>query len=99
LNYLFKERISRLTEDQLRTIVNEMVVRHPGYVFDILDSQNTTPNGGHHPPEGSTSPEWCTCSYCRDMPSEAERHCCGRNPENCYSQIAVCINFYIFFLQ
>lgn len=33
-----------------------MVVRHPEYVFDILDSQNATPSGGHHPPEGSTSP-------------------------------------------
>ena len=40
--YLFKERISILTEDQLRTIVNEMVVWHPGYVFDILESEYDT---------------------------------------------------------
>ncbi|KAG5282112.1 hypothetical protein AALO_G00052340 [Alosa alosa] len=28
---------------------------------------------------------WCTCTHCRDMPTNQERKCCGQNPATCVS--------------
>ncbi|KAH3704768.1 hypothetical protein DPMN_079829 [Dreissena polymorpha] len=39
------------------------------------------------PPEGAESPDWCVCvcEKCREMPTQAERICCEKEPRHCFS--------------
>ena len=39
-------------------------------------------------------PDWCTCTYCREMP-EGEKVCCKENSERCHSRMPVNIIFFI----
>jgi hypothetical protein len=39
-------------------------------------------------------PDWCTCSYCREM-LEGEKVCCKENSERCHSRMPVNIIFSI----
>lgn len=86
---LFQDRISRLSDCDLRGLVVDIASQHPEFVFDVLDRDNRQ-DGGHHPPPDGPTPAWCTCTYCREMPTEAERRCCGRTRPNCYSRLPVC---------
>ncbi|KAI8493044.1 hypothetical protein Bbelb_290480 [Branchiostoma belcheri] len=36
---------------------------------------------------GSGAPEWCTCSRCQDMPTDAEKLCCQGHPNSCISRL------------
>jgi len=39
-------------------------------------------------------PDWCTCTYCREM-AEGEKVCCKENSERCHSRMPVNIIFFI----
>jgi hypothetical protein len=39
-----------------------------------------------HPSPQPGQPDWCTCTYCREMP-EGEKVCCKENSERCHSRI------------
>lgn len=57
-------------------------------MFDILEAgSRTRVQQGYHPSPDQGSPNWCSCRNCREMPTEAERLCCGQLPENCFSRI------------
>ena len=38
-------------------------------------------------------PDWCTCTYCREMP-EGEKVCCKENSEKCHSRMHVNVFFF-----
>ncbi|XP_052713883.1 uncharacterized protein LOC128187492 [Crassostrea angulata] len=85
-NRQLQDRISRLSDCDLRGLVVNIASQHPEFVFDVLDRDDGQ-HGGHHPPPDGPTPAWCTCTYCREMPMEAERRCCGRTRPNCYSRL------------
>ena len=39
-----------------------------------------------HPAPQPGQPDWCTCSYCREM-LEGEKVCCKENSERCHSRM------------
>jgi hypothetical protein len=47
-----------------------------------------------HPAPQPGPPDWCTCTYCREMP-EGEKVCCKENSEKCHSRMPVNIFFFI----
>lgn len=54
-------------------------------MFDALDFLEPDPIP-ETPAHGQ--PQWCTCTNCREMPTDLERKCCRQRPENCVSQSA-----------
>ena len=72
--------------EQLRDLVVEMINAHPGLVFNILEPADQQP-GGYHPQPGDNLPDWCVCTKCRQMPTEAEKVCCRR--QDCVSLLPV----------
>ncbi|XP_071147128.1 uncharacterized protein [Mytilus edulis] len=94
-NRKMEERIDRMSEESAKDYLRRFVKDHPSYAFDVIDHDDTQ-HGGHHPPQDSPSPDWCTCTYCREMPTEAERRCCGRASQNCYSRLP---DFYLIVLD
>jgi hypothetical protein len=46
-----------------------------------------------HPAPQPGPPDWCTCTYCREMP-EGEKVCCKENSEKCHSRMPV--NIFVF---
>lgn len=72
--------------ESLRKTLALVCKREPSLLLDILDSpQDTNPAQEHM----TTAPSWCTCSFCREMPTIQENVCCGKTPQNCHSQLAV----------
>ncbi|XP_072167445.1 uncharacterized protein [Diadema setosum] len=75
-----KEEISKMTKAEMEDLLLKTAERRPGLVFDLL----------HHPPPQQQPPSdvpWCTCGNCHEMPSDAERLCCGaRSKEECLSR-------------
>lgn len=72
--------------ESLRKTLALVCKREPSLLLDILDSpQDTNPAQEHM----TTAPSWCTCSFCREMPTMQENVCCGKTPQNCHSQLAV----------
>jgi hypothetical protein len=45
-----------------------------------------------HPSPQPGQPDWCTCTYCREM-LEGEKVCCKENSERCHSRMPVNIIF------
>jgi hypothetical protein len=64
--------------------------KQPSLMLDILD---TADSGGPEQPgsEGRAVPSWCICTYCRDMPTDREKLCCGKSRLNCQSRLPVSI--------
>ena len=73
--------------DRLRQLCLSMVERHPALVFDILRPQQQQPGGYHPQPSGTNPPTWCVCTKCREMPTQMEKQCCGK--ERCITLLAV----------
>ena len=72
-----------MSEEDAKETLYQALERKPGIVFDILD--RISGPGGYHPQPGETTPQWCCCTHCREMPSMVERVCCGYIPEYCIS--------------
>ena len=64
----------------------ELMEVQPHVVFHVLDKahEKQIPTS---PKPSSTSPNWCTCGNCREMPTENERKCCEKLPQNCWSTL------------
>lgn len=71
--------------ESLRKTLALVCKREPSLLLDILDSSQDTNPTQHM----TTAPSWCTCSFCRTMPTMQENVCCGKTPQNCHSQLAV----------
>ncbi|XP_077869143.1 uncharacterized protein LOC144360125 [Saccoglossus kowalevskii] len=65
-------------------ILMQMVDNQPSLVFNLVEERSAQ-LGGHHPSSSTNNPEWCICRNCRQMPTQAERRCCRRQPESCIS--------------
>lgn len=76
--------IEEMSNEERRDLLLRTARTHPSLFLDVLDSN---PHGGYHPQPGGNSPDWCTCQKCREMPTEAERLCCRRPPNNCQSDL------------
>ena len=59
-----------MTQEDIRAIITEMSRVQPSLLLHILDPCNRQPR-----PEGSFQgqPSWCSCYYCREMPTDQER--------------------------
>ncbi|MEW8548731.1 MAG: hypothetical protein AB2693_34955 [Candidatus Thiodiazotropha sp.] len=88
--------ITGLPESEVREVLAEAVEKDPNLFFEILDRRNRqTPEESPEPqPSGSGSPEWCICTFCRDMPTEEEKVCCGKQPALCLSRLAVSLSYH-----
>lgn len=82
-----KELVASLEGERAKEILCLAVDRQPGLILDILDRVEPAQPGGFHPRPGGSSPPWCSCNRCRDMPTVEERVCCGYMPEYCLSQL------------
>ena len=89
INYIFfQAEVDSMSVNELRHLCLSMVERHPAVVFDILRPQQQQP-GGYHPPPGANVPDWCTCQKCREIPTQIEKQCCGK--EHCISLLPVSV--------
>ncbi|XP_061167593.1 P2X purinoceptor 7-like [Saccostrea echinata] len=87
-NIQLQERIHNMPEDSLRDLMFQLCQRNPSLVFDVLEESSRAQGGGHHSPARvQGQPDWCTCSYCREMPTQVERVCCGQTEQNCFSRL------------
>ena len=77
-------RIWEIQDLQLLIKAGEL---HPSLLIHIID--RPAPQGGIHPQPSAEMPDWCTCLKCRDMPTQAERICCGRPANQCQSLLPV----------
>ena len=79
-----------MSETELRHLLESILLREPGMVFDVIESGSSL-NPGPSPPSPSFNPldGWCTCGHCRDMPTDIERKCCGLIAPACISIIPV----------
>ncbi|XP_013391824.1 P2X purinoceptor 7-like [Lingula anatina] len=81
-----RNAISKMDVAQLRDICLSMAEKHPSLVFDLLQPPVPQP-GGYHPQPDVASPSWCVCQKCREMPTDIEKQCCGK--ENCITLLPV----------
>jgi hypothetical protein len=89
-----------MTGDSAKETLCQVVERQPGLIFDILDRvASGQGQPGYHPQPGSSAPQWCYCSHCREMPTVAERVCCGYLPEHCLSLLPVNVFIELFLLN
>ena len=73
-----------MSEDDLRSIMLNACRRQPSFVFSLLEQEERNPDPAPQPAQ----PDWCTCTYCREMP-EGEKVCCQENSERCHSRMPV----------
>ncbi|XP_050401003.2 P2X purinoceptor 7-like [Patella vulgata] len=83
--------ISNITGDKAKELLLA-AEKMPGLVFDIAESATKSTTQATDPdntdPGPSTcieSADWCTCSHCREMPTDEEKLCCNMAPEFCIS--------------
>ena len=78
----------------MKEIMVKVLEYQPGLIVTLLERGD--PNQGHHPEPTTSQPGWCKCGNCREMPTDAERKCCGLTAINCLSkhpvrsQVVVC---------
>ncbi|XP_034313987.2 P2X purinoceptor 7-like [Magallana gigas] len=70
-----------MTLEQCQNMLVQIATRSASFILDILEQSNPMPDTPQPPRPGV--PSWCTCTRCRDMPTEEEKVCCRKTPENC----------------
>ncbi|XP_062595875.1 P2X purinoceptor 7-like [Saccostrea cucullata] len=72
--------------EELRTVLRLVCSKQPSFMLDIME---TLEGGGPEQPgsESRTAPSWCICTYCREMPTDREKVCCGKTRQNCQSRL------------
>ena len=57
--------------------------------------------GGSEPAPAGGNPKlpWCTCTFCREMPQPEENLCCGKQPQQCLSRLAVKFTKFIIYFN
>lgn len=75
----------------MRETLFETVEKQPSMMYDILDQRSRQAQQPEQPspPPNESHLDWCSCSFCRDMPTEEEKLCCGKLPNECTSRLAV----------
>ncbi|CAC5413900.1 unnamed protein product [Mytilus coruscus] len=88
-----ENRVNSMSVDDMRILIKRISKAQPSFVLNILDNSNVgngQPAGPAEPePPKPDQPSWCSCSNCREMPTQQERLCCKRQPLNCYSRLPV----------
>ncbi|XP_039527420.1 P2X purinoceptor 7-like isoform X2 [Pimephales promelas] len=79
-----KEKINLLNPGQKHALLEKVLTRLPGLMFDIL-SLMEVPQPPYADPEGL---HWCVCGHCRDMTTDIEKVCCRQTHEHCISNMA-----------
>lgn len=82
----FQAFIEEMTDDERKELLLKAGEKHPSFFLQITDGHHA-PYGDFHPQPTDQTPSWCSCLRCRDMPTQAERICCGRPPNQCQSQL------------
>nr|XP_022297957.1 P2X purinoceptor 7-like isoform X1 [Crassostrea virginica] len=75
-----KRHVQTLNLEQCQDILVQIATQSASVILDIMEQSNPSPE---QPQPMPGVPAWCTCSRCRDMPTEEEKVCCGRSPEHC----------------
>ncbi|CAM4732658.1 unnamed protein product [Leuciscus chuanchicus] len=79
-----KEKIHSLEPGQKDILLEKVLTRLPGLMFDILFLMEVTQQPDPDP-EGL---HWCVCGHCQDMATDIEKVCCRQTPEHCISNMA-----------
>lgn len=93
--------MDRLEREQLEELVHNLAEHQPQLVLQMaaMASEDVAPHvdppagdidlpgPGYHPPPHAEAPDWCVCRHCREMPTAAERVCCGNDPAHCTSTL------------
>ncbi|XP_070557022.1 uncharacterized protein [Ptychodera flava] len=79
--------IEQMNDTEKNDQLLKIIENQPSLVFNLAVPQPQQPGvGGYHPSESSSKPDWCVCTFCREMPTQPERKCCDRPHEFCMSQ-------------
>lgn len=79
-----------MTDEERKELCLNLVREYPYMILEILQPATRQP-GGYHPEPGQSLPDWCVCRHCREMPTQVERQCCGK--QNCVTLLPVYIIF------
>ena len=78
-------RVDKLTVEQMKKLITDMMKRDPSFVFHVMEeNKSSLPSD---PSPSASSPEWCKCQNCREMPTLLENVCCQGTPETCVSKL------------
>lgn len=81
----FQKKIDEPFPEEMRSRLLKVVDENPEYIFSILEPW---PSPSQHP---TTQLPWCSCGFCKDMPTDKEKRCCQRNADSCVSRLPVSI--------
>ena len=92
---ILQTAMSSMSREQIENMLRLTLEKQPGLMFDVWDEvyQAGNPNQEPEPGRPQTTPSWCKCLNCREMPTDLERLCCGLKPENCVSTAPVSCSF------
>jgi hypothetical protein len=88
--------IAGLNEDECRQLLLQLTEKQPSLILDAMDLKNKQRSPTKSPGPSNGSPDWCVCLHCLEMPTDAEKLCCGKTPEDCISILPVSIFLNMF---
>jgi hypothetical protein len=81
-----RDIVLSLDGDQVKALLLTVSDKQPSIILDAIE---TSQSGGIMPPSSSNNLSWCVCNYCREMPTDIERLCCGQQHTHCISRLPV----------
>ena len=69
----------------MRQMLVKFAEEHPAIERHILET-DVSPHAGSTEPKAD-EPDWCICTYCRDMGRAEDNICCRKSPMNCKNLI------------
>lgn len=85
--------MNEMTDEERRQLLLQTGERHPSILLHLIDGP--APQGRFHPPPVTAPPNCRSCLLCMDMPTQAERICCGRPTNQCQSHLPVSYHYFI----